>query len=260
MKNYIAIILISIALSLYPQVSQAVTPTPSPKPTSESVTEKLSNQINDLKEKIASKVATLKLVEKRGTMGNIKEVNNSQITLLDLQNQTRIIDLDEITKFSSGTSSDFGLSDLKTGMKISAIGLYNKDSQKLLARFIEVVSTPIVISGAVSEKDKEDFTLKVALEDGGNYIIDVENVTKTFSYIDTDSEKSGFSEIEEGNRVYIVGFADKKEKNRIVASRILIFSSLPKNPKIVIAPDAVDGKNTVVTSSGSGKKLTPITR
>ncbi len=260
MKNYLAIFLISITLAFFPSVSQAVSPTPSPKPTSESVTEKLSDQINNLKEKIASKVATLKLVEKRGTIGVIKEISNSQITIIDLQNDSRVIDVDEITKFTSGSSKDFGMSDLKKEMHISAIGLYNKDSEKLLARFIDVVSPPLVIAGVVAEKDKDNFTLTVALEEGKSYVVDIENITKTLSVIDTDSEKSGFTQIEVGNRVYIVGYLDKKEKNRMVASRILVFASLPKNPKIVIAPAAVDGKSSTVPSTGSGKKLTPITR
>lgn len=260
MKNYLAIFLISITLAFFPSVSQAVSPTPSPKPTSESVAEKLSDQINNLKEKIASKVATLKLVEKRGTIGIIKEISNSQITIIDLQNNPRIIDIDEITKFTSGSSKDFGISDLKKGMYVSAIGLYNKDSEKLLARFIDVVSPPLTIAGVVAQKDKDNFTLTVALEEGKSYVVDIENITKTLSFTNTDSEKSGFTQIEIGNRVYIIGYPDKKEKNRMVASRILVFPSLPKNPKIVIAPAAVDGKNGTTPSTGSGKKLTPITR
>lgn len=257
MKKIILLLLV-FSFIFVPHVL-AVTPTPSPKPTSESVTEKLSTQINDLKEKIASRVAQLKLVEKKGILGIVKEAGSTQLTLTDLAGTERIVDVDEITKFSSPSAKDsFGISDLKPGMKISVIGLYNKDSQRLLARFINSYTIPLFLSGTISDVNREDYTVTLTMEEGKSYLVDIESVTKTTIFNDPDSPvRSGFSKIEAGARTIIIGYPDKKEANRMVATRILLFPNLPKNPRIVIAPNAVNPTDQT-TSSGSGKKLTPV--
>lgn len=232
--------------------------TPTPNPTSENVTEKLSNQINDLKDKIASRVAQLKLVEKKGFVGTIKDASSTQLTVTDMAGEDRAIDVDEITKFTSSGDDSFGVSDLKKGMKVSIIGLYNKDSERLLARFINTYTMPLYLSGTISEVNKTDYTITLAMEDGKSYLVDIESVTKTNSFDkENNSEKSGFSQVEKGTRAFVIGYPDKKEANRMVATRILLFPTLPKDPKVVVVPNAVN-PTTAVTSSGSGKKLTPI--
>lgn len=255
MKKSIVTILL-LALS-FPMTIQAAT-TPTPNPTSQNVTEKLSNQINDLKDKIASRVAQLKLVEKKGFVGTIKDASSTQLTVTDMAGEDRAIDVDEITKFTSSGDDSFGVSDLKKGMKVSIIGLYNKDSERLLARFINTYTLPLYLSGTISEVNKTDYTITLAMEDGKSYLVDIESVTKTNSFDkENNSEKSGFSQVEKGTRAFVIGYPDKKEANRMVATRILLFPTLPKDPKVVVVPNAVN-PTTAVTSSGSGKKLTPI--
>lgn len=256
MKKTLLIITVLLSLSHVSAFAQTVTPTA--KPTSESATEKLSDQINNLKEKIASRVAQLNLVEKRGFVGTVKDVSATQLTISDTNNVVRNIDVDEITKFSSSGKESFGLSDLKAGSVISAIGLYNKDSARLLARFINAYTSPLYVSGIVTNLDKTAFTLTLAMEENKSYVVDVENVTKINTYSGDVSEKIGFSKVPQNTRAVIIGYADKKEKNRMVATRVLLFPDLPKNPAITIVPSAVDTSTGAITSSGSGKKLTPI--
>src|SRR3989344_7962603 len=98
-------------------------------------------QINALTNKIASRVAQLKLVEKRGVIGKVTDVSNTQITLSDMSGNTRFVDVDEFTKFKSDSKS-FGISDIEKGQKIGALGLYNKQSRRILARFVEVLQIP----------------------------------------------------------------------------------------------------------------------
>lgn len=262
-KTIIFAITISLLLNNFFAFSVfAVSPTPSPASSpSESVTENLSDQINSLKEKVASRVAQLKLVEKKGTVGVVTEVKGTQITLNDFQNKTQVVDVDEITEFSSSSQSNYGMSDIEKGDKLSVIGLYNKDSERILARFITTTTISQVVSGSVTSIDEENFVLTVTTPEEGEYKIDVENVTKTLSYTNEDletPEKSGFSDIKKGIRVVVVGFPDVKEKSRITATRVLLFPELPKNPRIVIPDPAVDTSEGQVTSSGSGKKITPL--
>src|SRR5690348_1842945 len=107
------IILTSLVLSLaLTSSAYAAAPTPNP-------TQVINNQINQLKDKIASRVSELNLVEKRGIIGTIADVTNNQLTVNDTEGNTRYIDVDEITKFSSAASNaSFGLSDLKKGMQV----------------------------------------------------------------------------------------------------------------------------------------------
>ncbi len=257
MKNFAILIIIGIFFigRIYPAL--AITPTSPPaQPTSESTVENLSTQINKLKEKIATRVAQLKLVEKRGIVGTVQEVNGMIITLYDIHGRVRTVDVDEITKFSSSNSKEsFGISDINKGDKLSIIGLYNKDSQRILARFITKTTFPLFISGTLSQKNNEDFTISVVTEDLKQYLVDIEKVTKTNVFTGEQTERSGFSKLSIGERIVVIGYPHIKEKNRIVAIRVIHFPTLPKNPKIVIPENTSD---ETVPSTGSGKKLTPL--
>ena len=164
-KNILYILLILFALISYFDVSYAASPTPT-----ESLTQQ---QINALTNKIASRVAQLKLVEKRGIIGNVTDVSNTQITINDVGGNTRFVDIDEFTKFISDSKS-FGISDIQKGQKIGVLGLYNRESRRILARFVEVLQIPDYIHGAVSSIDSKNFNLVVATENDKQINIEVE--------------------------------------------------------------------------------------
>src|SRR5690349_18838483 len=80
------------------------------------LTNSISQQINNLQERIATRVAQLKLVDHRGIIGTVTDVTQTQIALADIQGNTRFIDVDEITKFSNPSAKGtFGISDIKKG-------------------------------------------------------------------------------------------------------------------------------------------------
>jgi hypothetical protein len=201
-------------------------------PTEESRNNSLNQQINDLKDKIASRVAALKLVDKRGILGTVTEVEDTRLTILDPQQKTRIVDIDELTKFSSPSAkSTFGISDIKKGETVSIIGLYNKQSRRILGRFIEIAVRPVFITGAVSNIDADNFTLSVRSANNTTTIVDIEKITKTNSYADDEIVRSGFSKLSIGDRVVITGYL-QKDKNRITGLRILQLAQAPKDPDI----------------------------
>lgn len=235
------ITLILLTLSIPQAYGQTKTPTKNAIPTSDEI-EKITNKVDALKNKVASRVAELNLVERRGIMGIVEDVSDTQITIIDLNNKTRIIDVDELTKFSSEEDDSFGISDIKKGSKISALGLYNKESHRLLARFVNEKNLPLFLHGIISEIDEDKFTVTLLTEDGKEYMVDVENITKTFSYDDGELESSGFSKIEKMQNSIVIGFLDPKENNRLTASRIITFPDLPKNPKIQVIDN--DTKST----------------
>lgn len=230
--------------------SKAITPTPTD-------TNSLDQQINDLKDRIASRVAQLQLVEKRGIVGTVTDISDTQITLSDLQGNIRFVDVDELTKFSSPSAkTNFGISDITKGSTLGVLGLYNKQSHRILARFVDVLSLPTVVSGAVSAIDDKNFIFTLSTANKQDYTINVGSETKTYAYdASTGLTRSGFSKLKVGERIMVVGFPDVKDKNTIIPSRVLRFPTVPVNPKIIIInPDELN----VTPSTGSGTKLVPI--
>ncbi len=241
MMKYVFLFLFILSLLSVPTVAaQTSTPTPTEKedaaPTEESKTDLLNKQINELKNKIASRVASLDLVDKRGVIGEVVDVKDTQITIKDPQQKTRIIDIDEITKFSSPSSkSSFGISDIEKGDEISVIGLYNKQSRKVLARFVQTTTRPVFISGVIQEIDEDDFVITVIDANQQTTLVDIENITRTNSYSEEDDiVKSGFSRLNVGDRVVVTGTPQKDEGNRITGLRILQLPEAPQHPDITI--------------------------
>ena len=251
MKKYI-VLSACIMLLIVNRAFAATTPTPT------STISTSEQQIDNLKDRIASRVAQLNLVEKKGFIGKVSDVTQTKITLTDLAGNTQIIDVDELTKFSSPSAkTSFGISDIVKGTVLGVIGLYNKDSQHLLARYVDVLDLPKVIDGGILSIDNDNYTFTIATIDNSTVNVDVENITKTSLFTRVGGVvKAGFSKLTVGQRVQIVGYPDVKNSNLLVASRILIFPDLPVNPKITL----INPTDIAPVSTGSGKKLTPIVK
>ena len=218
----------------------------------------LQEKAQKLLELVASDTARLNLTEKRGIIGTVTESTNTQITIEDVQGNTRFIDVDELTKFSSpDAEGSFGISDIEEGSVIGSLGLYNKSSRRLLARFVDVITLPKYIHGTVTIIDTENFTFNIATDANQTLNIDVATVTKTNSY--TLSEglvRSGFSKITEDANTIIIGYPDLKEANKILASFIFLFPDLPKNPEINV-PGVNSSGAVELEATDSGETLTP---
>lgn len=238
-KIIITLLLITYNLALitfFTHPVYAITASPSaatkPEPTD---TNPLSKQINDLKDRIASKVAELKLVDRRGVIGTVEDTASTQITITDSKGDTRFIDVDEFTKFSSGSAKEsFGISDMSKGTKIGVLGLYNKQTKRIMARFIDAsVTNPTIIHGAVTAIDKTNFAITVVDIKKKSTQVDIENITRTQSYTkETNVVRSGFTKIVEGQRVIVVGYPDLKDASKLTATRIILFPNLSPDPKI----------------------------
>ncbi len=237
-KLYINILLIVIALSPISYLhspTYAATPTTNPKPSQNVVPTNAEDleKIQKIKDIVASKVAELNLVEKRGIIGIIKEVSGMRIVITDIKGNTRQIEADELTKFSL-SNKDAGISDLEKGKKYSFVGLYNRDTQKLLARTISSTSTiPAQFEGSISSIDVKGFQLTIVNEKGESKKIDIESSTKT-SLADEEGDlvKSGFSKLEENERILAIGFWDKKDSTLMSATRLIHFKSVPPSKEM----------------------------
>jgi hypothetical protein len=231
-KFFSFLLFITCYLLFVGPVHATTTPTPEDK-TAEIRDQLITN--------IASRVAQLKLVEKRGIIGKVTNVTNTQITVNDSQSNTRFIDVDELTKFSSpNAKGTFGISDITKDVTVGILGLYNKESRRILARFVNVITTPTIIHGGVSAKDNENFSLNIAAEEGKQMAVDVENLTRTYSYSQNGGlVRSGFSKIKENFNIIAVGVLNKKDESRLTATRIIFFPEIPSSPKVNSALEKV---------------------
>ena len=218
-------LIVNCSLLIVAPPAHAATPTP---------VDKIQELRDQLITNIASRVAQLKLVEKRGIIGTVISVTSTQINVVDHHGNTRFVDVDELTKFSSPNAKGaYGISDITKDTTIGVLGLYNKESRRILARFVSVITTPFIIHGGVAKIDDENFSISVTTVDGKQMTVDVENLTRTYSYTQSAGYvRSGFSKIKENYNIIVAGASNINDKNKMTAVRIIIFPEIPASPKI----------------------------
>lgn len=195
-----------------------------------------SDKVSDLKERIATQVAKLDIIKKKGVLGVITDSSNNQLIMADLKGGKRFIDVDELTRFTNLSGEQIGISDLKKDAEISVVGLYNTESRRLLARFIKVRQPSQILKGEVTDLDNKAFTLEVQdLETNNLKTVEVETTTKTMQWIKEQGiTRSGFSKILIGERLII--FGKSKDTNTLTAIRILLLPELSPNIKASPTP------------------------
>ncbi len=210
--------------------------TSTPKPTTSASPSVDESQVERIKDIVASRVAELNLVEKKGVLGKVISTTSTQITLEDINGDKRIIEIDELTKFKDPKNDDYGISDVKSNDSIGVIGLLNKAADRILARFVNTVtSIPEYFDGVVTETNAKNFQLTAVDADGKKKIIDIVTSTKTSSYTKEDGLiKSGFSKIKEGQRIYAAGFMDSKVDNQLNATRVIHFLDLIPSEQMLL--------------------------
>lgn len=262
-KSFLIITVLLLALTAVTFVKNiyAVTASPTAKPSTTPDPSTINQQIDDLKNRIASRVAQLNLVEKKGIIGTVTDATTTQITLTDINGNIRFVDVDELTKFSNSnisSNASFGISDVNKGMTLGVLGIYNKQSRRILARMVDVESLPKTFVGAVSSIDSKNYNFYILSENDKQTFIDVENITKTYSYASGASlVTAGFSKVKVDETVVVIGFPDKQNTDHIIASRIILLPDVPRSPKINSIP-ALNPAASIIPSTGSGRKLTPI--
>lgn len=229
---------------------------------SQEVKEKLDQQINQLKEKIASRVSELNLVEKRGIIGTVEEVKGNQVTITDTKGDTRFVDVDELTKFSSVGNKTFGLSDLTKGTRISILGNFNKQSKRMLARLINTYTSPQFHSGSISSIDSKNYQITILKKDQTSLLVDINlNTTKISSYASTELARFTFAKLAVGDKVFVVGNPDKTEPKMLVAMRIINFPELPKDTTLTNVTPTIPPTEitpTVLPTASGNKRINPV--
>jgi hypothetical protein len=229
------------ALTLVPFV-YGKTASPSATPTSSD----LQGKIDNLKERLATKVAELRKTSPKAIFGTVSSVTISSITI-DTTTKSMKIDLtDNIQVFQilKGKRTKLTTDDISKGDPVTIFGDYDSTLDVLQAKtiFIEASKQPQRIHGFVTDIDKKNNAFSLKSLDGSTYSVDIETTTKTLIWTPADGiTKSGFSKIETGMFVSVLGLADPKTPNSFSGVRVLHMNPRP-GATPTITPTATPAK------------------
>lgn len=207
--------------------TETVSPTETPitKPTDEPN----QQEIDTIKEKIATKVAELREQNNKAVGGTITKISDNLITIKTTNDVDYLVKLDDsltkVYQVSTGQKKEIKAADLKTGMYIIATGVIN--DKTIDANFVYQDDLFLVYTGKISEVNADDFYIKVVSTDKDTYTLDVESFTKMdlLNIKTLQPERVGFSKLKEGDTVHFVikkSAESKTESNRYPAQKILV--------------------------------------
>jgi len=223
MNKLFLAILVLLIINLFPSGVWAKTTTPASE-----LKDNRQQQIEELRQRVATKAAELREQMKRVITGDIKSINDTTI-VITTKNGDKTVLTDENTTFirlGAGGRQKITLDDLAVGNTISVFGQLDQDSGKITAKIIIAKVIPLNIDGKVSAVDLNDGTITVQTPKKGLFIVDVETYTKILIWEKSKGmQKLGFSKIKVDDRVHVNGTVPAKPKageNRLSANRILV--------------------------------------
>lgn len=225
MLKHITLITIISLISLLPGFSAyAVDATPTAD----------QKQMNDLKDRLATKVAELRQLQRKAIFGSVKAVSTSTATIETKTKDVKIELADEIkiAQMIKGVRTKLTTDNLDKGDQVAVFGEYDATLDLLKAKVIFIQAAPLQrIAGTITEVNKPDYTVSVKTPDGNTYIVDIETVTKISVWTsDKGIAKGGFSKLTVGDSILIMGTPVAKKENRVSASRILNLGNLTGTP------------------------------
>lgn len=191
-----------------------------------------NKQVEDLKERLATKVAQLRQSERRAIYGTVKTTTISTITIETAIKDVKIELTDDIKVFQmlKGKRTPLTIEDVAKGDIVSVFGEWDTAVEVLKAKVIFIQNTvdPIQrVLGTITETKKSDYTITIETKDQKSYIIDFETVTKPSNWTkEAGIEKGGFTKLLPGDTILAIGTAVPKKENRISALRILDIGNL----------------------------------
>lgn len=186
-----------------------------------------NKQVEDLKERLATKVAQLSQTERRAIYGTVKATTISTLTIETATKDIKIELTDDITVFQmlKGKRTKLTIEDVSKGDIVTVFGEWDTAVEVLKAKsiFIHNASDALQhVVGTIMETKKSDYTITIKTKKEETYIIDFETTTKTTVWSkDAGMEKGGFSKLLPGDMIIVTGTAVPKKENRISAVRIL---------------------------------------
>lgn len=185
-----------------------------------------NKKIEDLKDRLATKVAELRQTSRKAIFGTVK---STSLTSFVVETKTKDIKIEltdelKVIQYLKGKRTTLTAEDIAKGDTVAVFGGYDTTLDLLKAAVVLIQSaSPERVSGKVTARDEKAFTLTIATPQSQTYTIDIEKSTKTLAWDREKKElvKSGFSKIATGSAVHVVGTPVLKQERRISATRIL---------------------------------------
>lgn len=221
----------STALLSYNQITVVHAQGASASATTTEQTATASADIENLKARLATKVAELRSVVKRAISGPLKTISLTSATIETKTKDIKIELTDDVSVAQNikGKRTSLTADDLSEKDMVTVFGAYDETLELLKAQyiFIENGPPPDRVAGVVADVDAEDFVLTINTPEGRSIQVDVERATTTNTWTKENGiEKSGFSKITVGDTVHVRGTTNLKKANRLTASRILSLGNI----------------------------------
>ncbi len=262
-KSTIALIVIFLSF-VHTTILAVATPSATPKESVLSATNsaqptKKLDQMGDLKERLATKVAQLRQSQKKAMSGTVKAISVSTLTLETKTSDVKIELTDTIKVFQTikDKRTELTIEDIDKGDTVVIFGDYDT-SLDLMKPKVIVIQNPIPtrIQGLITAIDTTEYTVSVETAQKQTYVIDIEKYTVVTSHSkEGGTVKSGFSKLTVGSSVFISGSANAKIDHRLSADRILDIGNMSgatPTPAITVATTATESSTPIST-----KKITP---
>lgn len=225
MRNLI--LLLATVLLMGNRVSAA---TPTPTAVEETNTPTPASKIDDLKERLATKVAELRQTQRKAIYGTVTVVSVSTFTVETDTRELKIELTDDITVFQmvKGKRTKLTTEDIAKDDIVSVFGEYDTGLDLLRAKVVVIQSiSPERVAGTVSAIDRQEFTATITTAGGQEYVIDIEKATNALMFDRAKGlVKGGFSKLETGRTIHVVGTPVTKQDHRISAVRLIDLGNL----------------------------------
>lgn len=171
-------------------------------------------EIQDFKEKVATKVAELREKNNRAISGFVTRVSGLSLTIKDENDVEYEVKPDEaLAKYYQVVGNqrkEIKFNDIAKDTFIIAMGVL---SDKVMnANTVYVDEMFLVKAGKITEVDNSNFALKVLSSDKDNYTLEIETTTRQdmINAKTLEVERAGFSKIKAGDTIH---FVVKKTEN-----------------------------------------------
>lgn len=256
MKHAASILGVSIISAFFMYNMQVSARAPQSSPTTPS-----NKKIDDLKERLATKVAELRRLETRALHGVVK---STSITSIVVETNTKDIKIEltddiKVIQYLKGKRTALAIDDVEKNDDVTVFGDYDSTLDLLKAKLIIIENaTSTHITGKITARDEKAFTATIETGNGTTYTMDFEKTTKATLWSGGVNEKIGFSKLEVGATILVTGSFVPKKENRVSAKRLLLVDvdgSTSRAPTPLagpsLAPDATQAPTRKITQSPS---------
>lgn len=246
-KRLLFITIISISLLTPPMISgqspaAEATKAPSTSPTLKP-TQPAPDKIQELKDKVASRVAQLKEAKITGLSGKVKSAADQALVIVSSNSEYQV-QLDEETTVYEISETlrkrEIKASTLEKDDYITILGVVNQDDLTAQAYAVVSKKPSQQIVGTVKDVSTKDGTITVTTVSGQEVTADIEvsTVTRTIDTTKDTLPKIGLSRITVGSPILIYAAPGEKE-NRVLALRVLI----PSGDQNTITPSPTNSES-----------------